>query len=265
MKLSIITVNFNNKDGLQKTIDSVISQTFKDFEWIVIDGGSTDGSKELIEKYSDHISYWVSEPDNGIYNAMNKGIKVSKGEYLEFLNSGDYYYDNKVLEKVSKHLAKYDFIYGCAVVKFKNKEKRIHLQKEYSSFYDLIKRTINHQSTFINKKVFEKHGLYDENLRIVSDWKFFLETIGIHKCTSRYINQNIIIFDPNGISFTNVSLREEERKQVLNQILPSFVIEDYLSHFQFNELLNHKITKKIVGILYRATIYLENKKLIRKS
>ena len=162
-------------------------------------------------------------------------------------------------------VAKYDFIYGCAVVKFKNKEKRIHLQKEYSSFYDLIKRTINHQSTFINKKVFEKHGLYDENLRIVSDWKFFLETIGIHKCTSKYINQNIIIFDPNGISFTNVSLREEERKQVLNQILPSFVIEDYLSHFQFNELLNQKITKKIVGILYRATIYLENKKIIRKS
>ncbi len=92
MKLSIITVNLNNKDGLQKTIDSVISQTFKDFEWIVIDGGSTDGSKELIEKYSDYISYWVSEPDKGIYNAMNKGIKVAKGDYLEFLNSGDIFF-----------------------------------------------------------------------------------------------------------------------------------------------------------------------------
>ena len=90
MKLSIITINYNNKNGLQKTIDSVISQTFKDFEWIIIDGGSTDGSKELIEKYSQHITYWVSEPDKGIYNAMNKGIKVAKGEYLFFLNSGDY-------------------------------------------------------------------------------------------------------------------------------------------------------------------------------
>ena len=85
MKLSIITVNLNNREGLQKTIDSVVNQTFRDFEWIVIDGGSTDGSKELIEQYADHFAYWVSEPDKGIYNAMNKGIKVAKGEYLQFL------------------------------------------------------------------------------------------------------------------------------------------------------------------------------------
>ena len=82
MKLSIITINYNNRDGLQKTIESVVSQSFKDFEWIVIDGGSNDGSRELIERYAESISYWVSEPDNGIYNAMNKGIRVSKGDYL---------------------------------------------------------------------------------------------------------------------------------------------------------------------------------------
>ena len=112
MKLSIITVNLNNCDGLQKTIDSVVSQTFKDFEWIVIDGGSTDGSKELIEQYADHFTYWVSEPDKGIYNAMNKGIRVAKGDYLQFLNSGDYLYDRTTLEKCLLPQNNADVIYG---------------------------------------------------------------------------------------------------------------------------------------------------------
>lgn len=99
-KLTIITINLNNKAGLQTTIDSVIAQTYKDFEWIIIDGGSTDGSKELIEKYTNYIKYWVSEPDKGIYNAMNKGIKVAEGEYLQFLNSGDSLFSNSVLSDI---------------------------------------------------------------------------------------------------------------------------------------------------------------------
>lgn len=100
MKLSIITVNLNNRDGLKRTIDSVVSQTFTDYEWIVIDGGSNDGSRELIEHYSDHFAYWCSEPDKGIYNAMNKGIAHAKGEWLQFLNSGDVLYSNNTLASV---------------------------------------------------------------------------------------------------------------------------------------------------------------------
>ena len=83
--LSIITINYNNINGLQNTLKSVFCQSRHDFEWIVIDGGSTDGSKELLEKYTNRINYWVSEPDHGIYEAMNKGIKVAKGDYLQFL------------------------------------------------------------------------------------------------------------------------------------------------------------------------------------
>jgi len=83
-KLSIITINYNNCAGLKRTIDSVVSQSFKDYEWIVIDGGSKDGSKDLIEQYSDSFTYWVSEPDNGIYNAMNKGIEKANGEWMLF-------------------------------------------------------------------------------------------------------------------------------------------------------------------------------------
>ena len=97
-KLSIITVNLNNREGLRKTAESVVSQTYKDYEWIVIDGGSTDGSKELIEQYAEHISYWVSEPDKGIYNAMNKGIRQAHGEYFLFLNSGDSLCDDDIVE-----------------------------------------------------------------------------------------------------------------------------------------------------------------------
>lgn len=106
MKLSIITVKLNNRDGLKRTIDSVVSQTFTDYEWIVIDGGSTDGSRELIEQYQDHFAYWCSEPDKGIYNAMNKGIAHAKGEWLQFLNSGDVLYSNNTLASVFS--SKYD-------------------------------------------------------------------------------------------------------------------------------------------------------------
>ena len=105
MILSIITVSFNNLDGLTKTTNSIIEQTFRDFEWIVIDGGSSDGSKEYLIKNSKYISYWCSEPDNGIYNAMNKGIMKAKGNYLLFMNSGDFLFNKHVLKKVfsSRH------------------------------------------------------------------------------------------------------------------------------------------------------------------
>src|SRR5574339_979809 len=111
-KISIITVNYNDKAGLEKTLRSVTSQTLKDFEYVVIDGGSNDGSKELIESYADKIDYWVSEPDKGVYSAMNKGIKAATGEFVIFMNGGDLFYDTQVLENVQKMLvAEYDIYY----------------------------------------------------------------------------------------------------------------------------------------------------------
>ena len=104
MKFSIITINLNNKAGLTKTIESVILQTYTDFEYIVIDGDSMDGSKAVIQQYQDKIDYWVSEPDTGIYQAMNKGIKVAQGEFLLFLNSGDCLVSDKILEAVAESI-----------------------------------------------------------------------------------------------------------------------------------------------------------------
>ena len=112
MTLSIITINYNNLEGLKKTIESVCSQTYRDYEWIVIDGGSTDGSRELIEENKSHIHYWVSEPDNGIYHAMNKGIAQAKGDYCQFLNSGDYYIAPNTLQQVFSHDELADVNYG---------------------------------------------------------------------------------------------------------------------------------------------------------
>ena len=112
MKYSIITVNFNNRDGLRKTIESVIHQTCRDYEYIVIDGGSTDGSVDVLKEYDKNIDYWVSEPDKGIYNAMNKGITQAHGEYLNFMNSGDCFYDKNVLENLCEKGLSSDIIVG---------------------------------------------------------------------------------------------------------------------------------------------------------
>ena len=100
MKLSIITVNFNDAEGLERTIKSVVSQTFCDYEFIIIDGGSTDGSIEVINKYESYIDYWASEPDGGIYPGMNKGLRQAKGEYLNFMNGGDCYHSPDVLQNI---------------------------------------------------------------------------------------------------------------------------------------------------------------------
>lgn len=257
MKLSIITVNLNNKDGLQKTIDSVISQTFKDFEWIVIDGGSTDGSKELIEQYSQFINYWVSEPDKGIYNAMNKGIRVAKGEYLQFLNSGDILIGKDVLKDFFRISKDKDVLFGNTITNKDGVQRRINYHNDCLSCYTLVKGTINHQSAFIKKALFEKYGLYDETLKIVSDWKFFFKVVIVHHCTVEHINKDIVLFDMSGVSSTNSKLLRKEREIVLKQFLPAYAIDDYLARFEINELLNHCFTKRLVGLLYRFTTMFE--------
>jgi glycosyltransferase involved in cell wall biosynthesis len=121
-KLSIITINYNDVLGLKRTLESVTGQIYSNFEYIVINGGSTDGSKELLEKYTDKISYWVSEPDQGIYHAMNKGIEKASGEYLLFMNSGDLFYNSGILKEVVDHISKYDLIYFDILIRDGNKE-----------------------------------------------------------------------------------------------------------------------------------------------
>lgn len=214
MKLSIITVNLNNKDGLQKTIDSVISQTFKDYEWIVIDGGSTDGSKELIEKYSDYITYWVSEPDKGIYNAMNKGIRVAKGEYLLFLNSGDYLYEDLTLDNVFKCNNGADIITGLVL---RDNKSELLRHNQSNIIKQLITDTLSHQGTLIKRNLFEKYE-YREDFSIVSDWIAWMKWLLKEDCSFQQIDVLVSVQQMAGISSKQKSVLREERKEAMTEI-----------------------------------------------
>ena len=256
MKLSIITVNLNNKNGLQKTIDSVVTQTFKDFEWIVIDGDSTDGSKELIEKFSDYISYWVSEPDKGIYNAMNKGIMAAKGEFLLFLNSGDELYDNNTLSHVFKLNINSDIISGQVERSDTHQLLRHYNPNICSQIYD---DTLNHQGTFIKRILCEKYK-YDENLRIVSDWKFWVEAIIINKASVTVIDNIITIQDMEGLSNRNKSLLREERNRIKCVYFPSYVQNeiDTLKKLKNSDIYKNvtylkKHSPKLYALIYRLS------------
>lgn len=228
MKLSIITINRNNAAGLRKTIESVVSQTFTDFEYIIIDGASTDESVDVLKEYADKISFWVSEPDNGIYNAMNKGILKAKGEYLLFLNSGDWLYDEMVLDEIFKNEVTADIIYGNTMI---TKDDGTGYKggpcTDNITAYQLITSSMPHQASFFLRTLFDKYGKYDENYKIVSDWKFYFELIIMNNVSVKYLDIIVAFFDINGISNTMCDTDISERKQVLSEFLPQKAIDDY--------------------------------------
>lgn len=227
MKLSIITINYNNKDGLQKTINSVITQTYKDFEWIIIDGGSTDGSKELIEKYADYITYWVSEPDKGIYNAMNKGILASQGEYLYFLNSGDLLYNKDTLSDIFKREYISDVLYG------NNKNCKNHIEISETIYFSqlslktFIKGTISHQVAFFRKECFKDY-LYDEKYKFCSDSKHFIYLM-INGYKFEYLDFFVASVDISGCTAqkANLEVMKEEKKAIINELITDNILKDY--------------------------------------
>lgn len=228
MKYSIITVNFNNKEGLRKTIESVIHQTFRDFEYIVIDGGSTDGSLDILHEYNADITYWVSEPDKGIYNAMNKGISKASGDYLNFMNSGDSFYNNDVLAKIADSNLDTDLIIGKDY--WYNPKTRkdfatiLPCKLEMFTFY---KGSLPHQSTFFKRGLFSKEQ-YDEDLKVVSDWKFYIKAIIEDGCSVSYYNNIICRKDPiDGVGYLYVENANKEKKEFLTKFLPIGIRKHY--------------------------------------
>lgn len=221
MKLSIITVNFNDAEGLERTIKSVISQSFKDYEFIIIDGGSTDGSVDVIKKYEKYINYWVSEPDGGIYQGMNKGLRRAKGDYLNFMNGGDSYHASDVLEKIFSLNVDVDIVTGT------HAENGLrNVGKEGVTMLDLYKWAIDHQASFIRREVALRHP-YDEKYRIVSDWKFFIEALIFDNCSFYYSDTIVVDVDMKGISNTHSELDRKERELVLKELFPERVLIDY--------------------------------------
>jgi glycosyltransferase involved in cell wall biosynthesis len=271
VKISIITINYNNLEGLKRTVENVANQTWQEFDYIVIDGGSNDGSAEYIESQSQYLDYWISEPDNGIYHALNKGIKLAKGEYLLFLNSGDLLFSNDVLKKNHHHLNGTDLIcFDIHVLGLGH--DRIIKQPDTLNFLYLFQETFAHQSVFIKRNLFEIVGLYDESLEIVSDWKFFIHALASHHCSYKAVHETLSVFYFDGISSTAYGTfkRKEERKKILTEEFLLFY-DDYKKNelLQTNrfkmlyEIESTVVGRKFVSLLFRIYIVLFSKKRLK--
>ena len=263
MKLSIVTINFNNRDGLQKAIDSVVSQSFKEYEWIVIDGGSTDGGRELLEQYRDHFTYWCSEPDKGIYNAINKGLRHATGEYIQFLNSGDWLYNSITLEKACTLIdGKYDIYYGNYVqVNDGRRLNPITLPEELGFFF-FPYNSICHQATFYRRTLFENNP-YDESYSIVSDWAMNLKLL-FEGRTFKHLNQFIVYYDNQGKSAAANNKHHEERTAAFEKYVPQQIKIDlarYEKNYHFSR--HRKSTRMIIDNAIRFAQWLD--KLLSKK
>ena len=353
MTLSIITINYNNAVGLRKTLASVASQTYAEIEHIIIDGGSSDNSVEVIREYESSLALsphrliasrlkWLSEKDTGIYNAMNKGLEIALGrryvnedhtscliassphrliasDYIQILNSGDILAAPDVTERMmaalEAHKVKGERLKAKGMMD-EAKSERLEVKGEENGkadtpastpytlhstptetftpytlhstpidtsspyqnrpaiFYgNMIKvnaagkvvgksgyteyslrqffsSTLNHDCAYIRRDLFEEYGLYDENLKIVSDWKWYLQAIGLGRVKPEYVDIDVTIFDDGGISETNLALRNKERRQVLEELLPSAVLWDYDTHAFEMEQMNRLRRWKLYPIVY---------------
>ena len=241
MKYSIITVNYNNRDGLRKTIESVINQTCRDFEYIVIDGGSTDGSVDVLKEYDKNIDYWVSEPDKGIYNAMNKGITQAHGEYLNFMNSGDCFYDKNVLENLCEKGLSSDIIVGRDYhFKESTQQGFATILPSRISMLTFVHNSLPHQSSFFKRELFI-NSLYDESLRLVADVKFYIQKICVEQCSIQLINDIICRREPDGVSIANNERRIQEHQQIVAEVLPPGAIQDYETLYLLDKSTMYKL------------------------
>ena len=289
IKLSIITINYNNAKGLRKTLASVAAQTYPNIEHIIVDGNSTDGSVDVIREYESTLASslsplasslkWLSEPDKGIYNAMNKGIEIAlgrrvvnsfnrselvedknkgicmeAGHYIQILNSGDILAAPDMTEKMVGQLTQSQesigILYGNMIKEYPD-GKRIKdtcfgntntcgieiISESEWTMYSFIKGTINHDPTYIHRSLYEKYGLYDDTLKIVSDWKWFVQSVVLGGEKVHYIPMDVTIFDMTGISETNLKAREEERQREMEKMFPMAILKDYYNyHFPIDQI-----------------------------
>ena len=310
MKLSIITITYNNADGLRKTIESVAAQTYRDFEHIIVDGGSTDGSVEIIEAYASDMARmasgsvlmgtngdfvavdsqdstlangvqphevtqpaastqpsikWISEKDNGIYDAQNKGITMAKGDYCYFLNAGDTFCNMHVLQYMLDD-AYGDIVYGNELeAEYTSQGQQIKGRVrgvENPMFLNLYQSCMKHQASFIRRELFDRYGTYDDTMRMDADWDWFLRVIGFNDVTLEYRNVDIAYFEANGYSYTHPEVERQETEIILNRYMPSQLMQQdyelfsrytYLKHADKQPLLRFcmRVVMKLAKILHK--------------
>ena len=271
MKLSIITINYNNAAGLRKTLDSVASQTCIDFEHIIVDGASTDESVEIIREYEQSLAFslspltshltWLSEPDTGIYNAMNKGIKLAKGEYLLFLNSGDFLVAPNILERVFVQSLDVDIINARCNVSDNGKVIWTSPYLPKVTMKDLYFVGLPHQSTFIRRMLFDKYGMYREDFRYNSDMDFWYRSIAIGNATTHGVDIVTTDYNLDGISTINAQTEQykNEVREIFSQGFLPKVLQDYELwkkerdiYTKYSWIDQHRGLQKLLFIYYKV-------------
>ena len=239
MKISIITINYNNIDGLKATFESVISQTYIDKEFIVIDGGSTDGAREYLNTHSLNMVYWCCEKDKGLYDAMNKGIRKSTGDYLIFMNSGDRFFNENVLSDIfDQGMYTEDVLYGSTVYEYNGKGVLRHPRT-----VEVLAKELPwcHQSTFVKGDVMRKI-MYDTRYKIIADYAFFYKLWNEHY-SFRLINKIVAIYDTTGMSADS-----SRSKQIFSERCMIYGKEFSVISYWF-KLFRQEIRKKVRDII----------------
>lgn len=274
MKLSIITIAKDNHDGLCNTMASVANQTWRDFEYIIVDGASTDGSVEAIKQFKQDneksaqpiVLKWVSEPDKGIYNAMNKGTLMAEGEYCLYLNSGDCLYEADTLQKSFALNKNYDIFWGKMLFVASDGSKDIRCSNRIDlDPFRLFLQTIPHQSCFIKRSVLLEENLYDERYRIVSDHKLLYKTVVVDKRPSAFIDVLVSVMDGNGIS-SNLELCRREDDALFCEFFPSWLLASYHDWRDMREKIS--MQERYIKSYHNAIAvyeYIKDKPLLRKA
>lgn len=293
MRLSIVTINYNNAEGLRKTLASVASQTYRNIEHVIIDGGSTDGSVDVIHDYesANHSSVhpltivWSSKKDKGIYNGMNIGIQRATGNYIQILNSGDILAAPDVTERMVLRLneltnERVNELDGVAILygnMLKSYDGKTIINRDTcgndmytpESFLYFYKGTLNHDCAYIRRDLFEKYGLYNEEMMICSDWEWYVKAIVLGGEKPVYTNIDVTIFDMNGVSESggkNKELIEKERRVYLEKILPPAVLHDYDAFafpvLQYQRLKKHHVWP-LIHFIERVLFKLEKWHILR--
>lgn len=223
-KFSIVTVCRNEVEKIRSTCESICAQTFTDFEWIIIDGASTDGTLDVLEEYRMRTTVLVSEPDNGIYHAMNKGISHAKGEYIIFMNGGDYFAETLALEKVTQ-APQSSIIYGDLL--FDGKETTVKKYPDVIPPRFLLKNMLPHQASFIRRTLFERFGGHDESFRIAGDYELFVRLLEVHKVSTHHVAKVLAVFSDDGIS-------KDPKYRLIRKLENHRVRKKYFPYYRFS-------------------------------